>query len=464
MATRKDLLKAHAFTSRRMLAAFVDRDPDDPTPPLRRVGTATFVSVLLGVVLLAGTALIGLLRGGLSNDSWTEQDNVILNDTQSGQLFAYSGQQVVPVTDVATARLLAAGDGAAGPPRMIDVKTEALVGAEMQPRQGIPGAPPQLPAAKDLADFPLRLCSAEPTGLGRYLTLQFGASEPSSMDISFVARSSEGTQYLISGGRSHELYAARGSTNPVTFEVPVVEPGNPWIYAIPLGQPINPPEIAGHGDTAAMAYQGKTIGEVVAVTGSDPVRYYVQLNNGLAAISYLEAKLMYHEQGRDFTEVGSITERDLVGYLIDDLESVTEPGIPMYAPVPPPGYDLGTEASVCATFTADNPDRVSVSMGQATPSVDQRQVGAPTRDQIDYIDLPPLKGALLRSAEASAEESATTLLLNGQAYGIPTAEARQALGYGDATPLPVTAGLLKLIPSGLPAGVGLAREYITPAQ
>ena len=60
MATRKDLLKAQSFTSRRMIAAFVDRDPDNPTPPLRRVGVATFVSVLLGVVLLAGTALIVL--------------------------------------------------------------------------------------------------------------------------------------------------------------------------------------------------------------------------------------------------------------------------------------------------------------------------------------------------------------------------------------------------------------------
>ena len=81
MATRKDLLKAQSFTSRRMIAAFVDRDPDNPTPPLRRVGVATFVSVLLGVVLLAGTALFGMLRGSLTTDDWTSEDNVILSDT-----------------------------------------------------------------------------------------------------------------------------------------------------------------------------------------------------------------------------------------------------------------------------------------------------------------------------------------------------------------------------------------------
>lgn len=54
MTTRKGLLKAQAFTSRRMVASFINRDPDDPTPPLLRVGMATFVSVMLGIVLVAG--------------------------------------------------------------------------------------------------------------------------------------------------------------------------------------------------------------------------------------------------------------------------------------------------------------------------------------------------------------------------------------------------------------------------
>ncbi|MCG6568021.1 type VII secretion protein EccB [Tessaracoccus sp. ZS01] len=464
MATRKDLLKAHAFTSRRMIAAFVDRDPDDPTPPLRRVSTATFVSVLLGVVLLAGTALIGLLRGGVTNESWRDQDNVILNDVQSGQLFAHTNKLVIPVTDVATARLLAAGDDPGGPPRIIDVKTEALVGTEMQQRQGIPGAPPQLPAAKDLASFPLRLCSTEPMGRGRYLTLQFGATEPSSMDYSFIAKASEGTRYLVSGGQSHELYSARGSGGVVSFDVPEVEPGNSWIYALPMGAPINPPQITGYGDTPVKAYQGKTIGDVVAVTGSNPVRYFVQLNDGLAQISYLEAKLLFHEKNRDFTqEVGAISERDLSGYLIEDLESITEGGIPMYQPKAPPGYESGRDASVCATFSAETPDRVSVSMGQTTPALDQRQLGAPTGKYIDHIDLPPLKGALLRNGEAGTDEAAATLLLNGRGYGIPTMGARQALGYGEATPLPVTGGLLNLIRSGLPSGVALGRDHVEPA-
>lgn len=465
MATRKDLLKAHSFTSRRMMAAFVDRDPDDPTPPLRRVATATFVSILLGVVLLAGTALIGLLRGGMSGDSWKEQNNVILNDTQSGQLFAYLDDMVLPVTDVTTARLLAAGDGADGPPQMINVKTSALSGVEMRERQGIPGAPPQLPAANNLASFPLRLCSTEPTGRGRYLTLQFGATEPSSMEFSFIATTTEGTQYLVSGGRAHELYAARGSSTTVKYGLPEVMPGNSWIYALPMGPPIMPPEIRDYGEPARGAYQGLHIGAVVRVAGTDtaPSRYYVQLPDGLSSISFLEAMLLRNEHGAENTELADITEQALIEHSNKTQETVTDPDVPMFEQKAPPGHSGSTNASVCATFSEEDPGRVSISMGQTTPEINQNQIGPPTGRHVDAISLPPLEGALLRNAEASATDPVVTLLLNGRGYVIPTADARSALGYGEVEAMPVTGGLLNLIQSGLPAGVALSRDHIAPA-
>jgi hypothetical protein len=59
MAQRKELLKAHAFTQQRLVAALVDRDPDNPTPPLRRLGLGTFVSALIAVVIVSGFALFG---------------------------------------------------------------------------------------------------------------------------------------------------------------------------------------------------------------------------------------------------------------------------------------------------------------------------------------------------------------------------------------------------------------------
>lgn len=466
MATRKDLLKAHAFTSRRMIAAFVDRDPDDPTPPLRRVATATFVSILLGVVLLAGTALIGLIRGGISGDSWRQQSNVILNDTQSGQLFAYVNDAVIPVTDVASARLLAADENAGEPPRMINVKTSALTGVEMERRRGIPGAPPQLPATKDLASFPLRLCSAEPGGRGRHLTLQFGATEPASMDYSFIATTEQGTQYLISGGRSHELYAAPGSSTTVGYGLPEVRPGNSWIYALPMGPPIMPPEIRDYGEPAKLAYQGLHIGAIVRVPGTEtsPSRYFVQLRDGLSAISFLEAMLLRTEHNAENTELPEITEQALVKYSNPELDSITDPDVPMFEQKAPPGHSGSTTASVCATFTAEDPGRVAVSMGQTTPEVDQAKLLNASERYIHHITLPPLQGALLRNAESSGTDPVVTLLLNGRGYVIPTAGARNALGYGDVEPLPVTSGLLNLISSGLPPGIALAHEYVEPVQ
>ena len=113
-----------------MIAAFVDRDPDDPTPPLRRVGTATFVSVLLGIVLLAGVAPLGMLGGGVANKSWREAANTVLSDTQSGALFVWNGEALVPMADIASALLKAAPQEGevGGPASVLRVKTDALRG------------------------------------------------------------------------------------------------------------------------------------------------------------------------------------------------------------------------------------------------------------------------------------------------------------------------------------------------
>ena len=80
MAQRKELLKAHAFTQQRLVAALVDRDPDNPTPPLRRLGIGTFVSILVATVLVGGFALFGYLTKPSTN-AWSQDKPVVIVDT-----------------------------------------------------------------------------------------------------------------------------------------------------------------------------------------------------------------------------------------------------------------------------------------------------------------------------------------------------------------------------------------------
>lgn len=462
MATRKDLLKAQSFTSRRMIAAFVDRDPDDPTPPLRRVGTATFVSVLIGVVLLAGTTLLGLLGGGTANDSWKQEQNVILSDAQSGALFVYLNEKLVPVADVASARLLAAGENPTGEPRVIEVKTEALRGVEQEPMQGIPGAPRQLPAAKDLQSYPVRLCSSAPqSGNRRYLTLEFGTDAPSSDDFAFVARHSTDMEYLIYGGRTHRLYAAPGQKSALVPNLPRVEPNDSWIAALPVGEPIMP-ELPNMGANSGNGYK---IGAMAVVEDGDNSRFYVNLEDGFSRISYLDMRALQERHRTMSEEPERLKDTDVVRMASTKTPTFSTESIPMDEPKAPPGFttSLG-DVSVCATFHEESPGRVSLGVDQPTPEI-PANAPAPLYQYIDKVTLPTLSGALLTNSDAVTDAGASTLLLNGHGYSIPTIGDRRALGYGDVTPQQVPGGLINLLPPGLTIpGSALTRTMLVGGE
>ncbi|AQP48772.1 hypothetical protein BW730_15930 [Tessaracoccus aquimaris] len=459
MATRKDLLKAQSFTSRRMIAAFVDRDPDDPTPPLRRVGTATFVSVLLGVVLLAGTTLLGLLGGGTANDSWKNEQDVILSDPQSGALFVYTEDKLYPMADVASARLLAAGADPKGQPRVIEVKTEALRGQVQQGTMGIPGSPRQLPSSKDLANYPIRLCSVPLNGHDQpYLTLEFGSSTPARDDIAVVARHSNGTDYLVYGGQTHQLYARPGQQSSLIGNLPVITPGDGWIASLPGGVPINPRPVEGYGSAGS---ENMSVGKMAYVDDGDRDRYYIQLTGGLSRISYLEMKAIQQEYG-DTAEPTKLDDVQVTRRLNADIPTFTQDGIPLDQPTPPASFS-SEKVQVCATFQKDAPGRIALDIGGETNDIPSN-APAPLGRYIDRVMLPALSGALLSNADADEAPGSATLLLDGKAYFIPTMKDRTALGYGDVTPMPVPGGLVNLLPPGLSEGSKLSRDMIVPIR
>ncbi|SHI74104.1 type VII secretion protein EccB [Tessaracoccus bendigoensis DSM 12906] len=457
MATRKDLLKAQSFTSRRMIAAFVDRDPDDPTPPLRRVGTATFVSVLLGVVLLAGTTLLGLFRGGTSDDSWKTQQNAVIADADSGALFVYLDDKLFPMADVASARLKAAGPDAKEEPRVIEVKTAALQGVPQQPEFGIPGAPRQLPAATDLHDAPLRLCSSAPVRQNqRYLTLEFESTAASYDNFAIVAEHSNGSQYLVFGGKTHRLYSSTGGASSLVGDLQVFTPGDGWITALPAGDPIDPQPVDAYGSYGS---ERLTVGQMAVVEGDGNDRFYIQLAGGLSRIPYMEMRAIQQANNDDRQPV-HLSEVEATNLQHPERQTFGSSDVPPDKPVAPPGAFNADKVSVCATFSADSPERATLAVDQATPEI-PANAPAPEGQQVQLVDLPPLGGALLRNAKTVTEDSATTLLLNGKAYSIPSVSARNALGYGTVRPIAVTAGLLNLLPPGLTdAGSALSEEKI----
>ena len=458
MATRKDLLKAESFISRRMVAAFVDRDPDDPTPPLRRVGMATFVSVLLGIILLAGTALFGLLRPG-GGDAWKEE-GVVISDTSAGMQFVYAQGTLIPMANVASAHLQAAGENPSGPPRVVNVRTNTLKGTPQGPMMGIAGAPRQLPAAADMDVYPLQMCSSAPNTAGdRFVSIEFNAPVVPDSQISFVARASDGEEFIIMNGQAHRLWREQGKASPLIEDLPIATPGNAWLSALPVGQPLEPMDIPNLGATPSKDMLNMRIGQLATVEGAEggASRYYVQLDDGLSQVSYLDMRLMM--AAKDMPPPRLISESELASARNDSVPDSSTSGIPYEKPRGPEGYGNLQDISVCATYGQDNPDRVVLTVDQATPEMPAGHL-KPFGNVVDLVKMEPLAGGLLQNSNNAVDDAATFLVIDGRSYPIPDVASRRALGYGDVTPAAVPPQLLALIPPGLEPNMNLSRASI----
>ncbi|WP_203567894.1 type VII secretion protein EccB [Aestuariimicrobium ganziense] len=463
MATRKDLLKAHSFTTQRLVSALVDRDPDAAVSPLRRITTATFVSVLIGVIALAGTFLIGKLRPGLSSD-W-QDSSVVIQDMDAGVLFVYNDQAkaLQPMANITSARLKV-GEASGTAPQVRQVSSKLLKGTPQLQRQGIPGAPYQLPSATDIQPYPLRSCAAAPRRVAngtttRPITLEIGDLTASTDDAAVVAQLPDGTQYVVFHGTAHKLWAETGASSPLVEGLPVAEVPPAWLASLPLGAPIDPivvPNLRGKPTRGIAA--GLQVGDLaqVGATDSPDVRHYIQLDQGLARISYLDMRLWEHT-----AKVGTprmISEGELAEAVVQD--HIGTSGLPWEKPVGPSSNAGLQDRSVCATYHGGERTTPTISVGVETPALPNDISISGTK--ADVIDMPNLSGALLQNDKLTGTETASFLVYRGMSYGIPTGNARRALGYDKDVPLGrVPAGLISLIPNGLDEGRELSTASMT---
>lgn len=451
MASRKDLLKAHTFVTGRLVAALVDRDPDDPEPPLRRVVTASWVGVMIGILVLAGFGVVGLLKPG-SSKNW-QTDKTVIIDASSGGVLAFIDGKLYPAYNITSAKL-ATGGGA--------VKTVQASSMRDFPRErtiGIRSAPAQLPDAKDLTAWPMRTCSVPPPagarGDQRFTTLEIGTGDVPGSSTSFVARGDgvDGKEYLVAEGRAYEM-PTHALALHLGFGEQVVRPGDAWLRSLPQGPPLRPLEIPGRGSRSKNPVQGidPTIGTVMHVDG--PVRsWYVLLADGLSEVSPLEAAVLEVAYGKRSISVKPGEANEARNPL---QRSIAHPAMPFALPQRSQLADPA-RASVCATWVgAGQPPRVAFDV--PTPPVATQ---AADLDVADAVVMPSLRGALLKPEGSVGPEDAGILVVGGKRYGLADKAAKDALGYAQTTPTPVGPALIKLIPEGLEPGRSLSVRAAT---
>lgn len=468
MAARKDLLKAQAFTTQRLVSALVDRDPDNAVPPLRRLGMATFVGVLAAIVILAGFGIMGFLTKP-TTQAWQEANNIVI-DISAGAVFVYmehpdepdpaKRMQLHPVPNITSARLITKGG------KEVSVRTPSLASAVRGQAYGIVSAPSQLPDPKDMSTFPLRVCSI-PGDLDqnkqprtRYTTLEIGVAPAPSRNDTIAAIDSAGTQFLIMNGHRYILPKTGGGKSPLLDGAYALELRvDSFVESIPVDPPLEAMVVPGVGNRSTRPEVGN-IGRLVSTGDTkfpDQLSYWVLLNDGYSRIGYLDMRLLVMKYSR---EPVNVPDSEVQGF-------TSRTTLPSTLPLERPRfYNNGgsfSDLNVCATYTegrsfpsvvVDSPGAPNVVAPSAAPK--QPQVQAQTYDQIVGV---PGGGALVRDSESLASGGGAQLIWQNKRYGIPDAENRSALGYGEKPPVaPVWGGILRRIPAGLPNGVLLSHE------
>lgn len=450
MATRKDLLKAQSFVQQRMVSALVLRDADNPATPLRRLRTATFIGVLIGVLIMAGFGIGGLLlNGGFSK--WTDTDSdLVIVDTESGGVFTYRGEegnrQLRPAANITSAVLLVPD----GVNNIKKLKTESMKGVDLLSMQGIPAAPRQLPGKDSLTGLPIRLCSAAPVKNYRALSLDVSPTSIPERNQAFVLVDDEGTsEYLVHNGVKHLIERSDDfNRSPLLLDFVQIRAGNRFVNALPTGTPIKAVTVENKGGRPHVETGGRMIGDIVFIGQEQDAdaTYYVVLEDGFSRITYLDAMMTESSlHGRVDRETVANATSKTARYSASDIPD----GMPRRDPV-----NDSVESSVCATWVDANKPPV-IELGQDTPTWN----GAKSSDgSADVIAQEEGSGALLQNEGSLSGDSAIHLIVNRKRYSVPDTQSRSSLGYSDAPVTRVPPQIISLIPDGLEPGDALNYE------
>src|SRR6476619_948868 len=149
MQDTRDQVDAYKFMQKRVRRATFFGDPEARQLPLKRSN--------LGLVIGTALSLLGILAVVLANKFWPQptvpQEGVVI-DSASGARYLMVSGLLHPLENITSARIVLKGQ----------VKTSSESGKLITEiprglRMGIPGAPEDIPAAKDLDQQGWKVCS-----------------------------------------------------------------------------------------------------------------------------------------------------------------------------------------------------------------------------------------------------------------------------------------------------------------
>ncbi|WP_378737235.1 type VII secretion protein EccB [Nocardia brasiliensis] len=472
--TTKAQVNGYRFLLRRLDHALVRRDVRMLHDPMRSQSRSMFVGLVLGVLVVAGCAILAFLR-----PQGSVGDSKIVMGKESGALYVVvqddSGKTTLhPTLNLASARLIS---GSAEKPN--SVKDSKLASLPRGPMLGIPGAPAALPGSNQGNRSDWSLCEtvqlsstgSAASASGVTTTVFTGRPELNERirrtgadEAMLVHR--QGKTYLIYDGKRAELDPANsvmsrsmglGATRPRPI-------GPSLLNAATAVPPLAPPDIPQAGQPGPGRLSDVPIGGVIAVGGvgrEDRSELYVVLADGVQRISDFAAQVLRTANSQGMREIKAVAPDVLTN-------------MPVLHQLPLDHFPAGTpkilsaeDAPVgCISWAktqqsggvADGPtDRATVSLlaGTRLPLADSAKPvtlssSDGSGDRVDNAYIPPTTGEFVRitGTEPGSPRRGSLFYVadNGIRYGIPDAETAQLLGLGNAPRLAPWAIVGQLVP------------------
>lgn len=334
------------FMMRRIASGVALHDTRMLVDPLRTQSRA----VLTGVLILV-TGVIGCFVFSLIRPSGTAGTDAILADRSTAALYVRIGEQLHPVLNLTSARLIA--DRADNP---TTVKTSEIDQFPRGNLVGIPGAPERM-VQNTSRDAVWTVCDAS-TGANTGVTVVAGPvadggerARPLVDDRAVVVSNDAGAWLLWDGRRSPVDLADRAVTDALGIGgTPVTpRPIAPGLFnAIPEAPPLTAPAIPEAGAPPRFPLPvGAPVGAVVSAYEADnTIRYYAVLPDGLQPVSQVLASILRNTNSYGLAQPPRLGADDVSRLPVSRvLDTAAYPTVPVTL------VDAAADPVTCAQWT-----------------------------------------------------------------------------------------------------------------
>lgn len=468
------------FVMRRIASGVALHDTRMLVDPLRTQSRSVMFGVLLVITGLIGCLLFSWFRPGGSAG-----DDPILADQSTAALYVRIGEQLHPVLNLTSARLITGRD--------VNPKSVKSAALDQFPRGnlvGIPGAPERM-VQNTTSDADWTVCDAV-SGPSAGVTVIAGPPQTDgeraadlAADHAVLVQSSSpdaaGVWLLWDGRRSPVDLADRAVTSALGIAVDAGEPRriDPGLFnAVPQAPALAAPVIANAGQPPAFALpEPAPVGAVVSSYSADnTLQHYAVLTDGLQPISSVLATLLRNTNSFGLDQPPQLGADEVAAAPVaDDIDTGNYPDRRLTV------VSAASDPVTCARWTKGegaSESSLSLLSGSAVPVPDGRRpvdlVGAGSGGTANRVAMTPGSGYFVQTVGqepgSATAESLFWVSDTGVRYGIDTegddtgSDTVAALGLSNP-PLPIPWSALTLFAPGPTLSRGdalLAHDGIAP--